>query len=66
MLAWRTPWTKEPGGLQYAGSLLEDEGNQVYPNSSSIQGPASVPAPVFSPGAHPSHQPLDSLVPGED
>lgn len=42
------------------------EGDHVYPNSSSREGPASVLAPAFPPGDHPSHHPLGLLVQGGD
>ena len=39
ILAWRIPWTEEPGGLQFMGSQKEsDTTGHTYTHSSEEEG----------------------------
>ena len=44
ILAWRTPWTEEPGGLQSAAQLLQSRPTLCNPIDGS---PPGAPVPGF-------------------
>ena len=49
-LAWKTPWTEEPGGLQSMGSLRVHGGDFTFTFHFLALEKEMTPAPVFLPG----------------
>ena len=49
-LAWKTPWTEEPGGLQSMGSLRVRGGDYTFTFHFLALEKEMAPTPVFLPG----------------
>ena len=42
ILAWRYPWTEEPGGLQSTGSQKKSDMNEQLKDNKELEGYASL------------------------
>ena len=48
ILAWRIPWTEEPGGLQSVGVIESDTTKQLYTHTHTHTPPPTVNLPLYS------------------
>ena len=73
IIAWRNPWTEEPGGLQTMGSQRVGHDSHFHFHTSDMfaksyrkvypWGREWLPTPVFLPGEFPGHRDLPNYSP---